>query len=259
MTFHRERAWQDNGLRMSVIGVEEIASFKLRFLDVLRLESCGRNMLFGKHTPFLERRLMLDSAGSPLVGHVVVHDCCVVNDSLVDVGVMDDGSVYIHDGRVVDEISIVPFATYKAHSHVTKPVVHSTVVANVPPPIARMKDIQIVIPSPIRRRPKRSFERGRNPCSRNPIILLRVIVIGPESWSPDEVRLRARWLNVNRKRRWSEADADKYASVGVLSVDQREKCEKQKSTNSKSGKHLEPSRAFSMKTQAAVKSFPMLK
>ena len=225
MTFSREWARQGNGPRMAVIGVEEIASFKLRLLYVLCLEPCCGNMLFGEHTSFLERRLMPDSAWPAFVGNMIVHDRGVVNDRLVNVGVTDYGSIYVDYGRVVDKVVIVPFATYKADAHVAKPVVHTAVIANVPSPISGMKDIQIVIPSPIGRCPKRSFERCWNPGSRNPIVLFRVVVICPIPWNPDEVRFRARRLNVNGQWRWSEANTDKHASMCGRIEDQRNKCD----------------------------------
>ena len=224
--FRRERTRQGNSWRMSVICIEEIATFKLRLLDVLRLESCGGHMLFGERTSLLKRRLVPDSAGTTFIGNVIVNDRCVVDNSLVYVSVVNDRSVYVNDGCIVDEIAIVPFAAYKANAHVAKPVIYTTVVADVPSPITGMKDIQIiVIPSPIGRCPECSLERRWNPGSGNPIVLLRVVVICPIPWNPDEVRLRARGLNVHGQWRRSEANADKHASVCGLSEDQRNKCE----------------------------------
>ena len=73
-----------------MIGIKEITSFKLRLLYVLRLESCGGNMLLGEHASFFERWLVLDSSRPTFIGNMIVHNHSVVNDCLVHVSVVDD-------------------------------------------------------------------------------------------------------------------------------------------------------------------------
>ena len=225
MTFNGERTRQGNSLGMPVIGVEKITSFKLSLFDVLRLKSCGRNMLLGEHASFLERRLMLDSARPTFIGNMIVHNRGVVNDCLVHVGIVDDRSVHIDDRRVVNEVVIVPFATYEADAHVPKAVVHAAVIADVPSPIARMKDIQVVIPSPVGRCPECPLKRRWNPGPGNPIVLLRIVVILPKPWNPDEVRFGAGRLNINGQWRRSEANADEHAGMCRGGECQRSKCD----------------------------------
>jgi hypothetical protein len=140
---------------------------------------------------------------------VVVDDGRIVNDRLVDVGVMNHGPVHIHYSGIVSKMTATPFAAGEADAHVTKSVVHTAVIPNVGSPIALMKEVVSAFKSPVGRRPKKAWLRSRYPGARHPIVA--IFAISPVARSP-EVAIIWAWRLIIYRQGWRRyADADKHS------------------------------------------------
>ena len=93
----------------------------------------------------------------------------VVLDRIV-VDVMNAGSVYVRDRRVVVDAIVVPVGAVIAAARVAVAVVDAAVVTHVTAPIAGMPEITSVVISPPRRRPERANPGSQYPSPGNPII-----------------------------------------------------------------------------------------
>jgi len=153
---------------------------------------------------------MLNATRTSRVGDtVVVDDGSVMDNCFIDIGIVDDGGIYVDHGRVVGEAITAPFATGEAKAHVTEAVVDAAIVADVPTPIAVMEDIVATLPSPVRRGPKESRLRHWDPSAGDPIV--PVIAVSPVPRSPHQAVFRAGWLFVNGEHGGSDVDADEHA------------------------------------------------
>jgi hypothetical protein len=68
-------------------------------------------------------------------------------------------------------------------------IVHTAIVSNVRPPIARVKSIVSIIESPVTRCPKKTIMRRPHPNARHPIIA--IVTISPVAWCPKIIINRA--------------------------------------------------------------------
>jgi hypothetical protein len=141
-------------------------------------------------------------------GVAVIDDRRVVDDGRIHICRPDDGRVHSYRRCVVGKDATAPLTTGKAASTVTKSIIDAAVEANLCTPVATMEDIVATVPPPpIARRPKVSWLRSFYPCSGNPVVVA-FAVPGPVAGSPHEVRLRTGRLNVYRKSRRGDVDAD---------------------------------------------------
>jgi hypothetical protein len=139
----------------------------------------------------------------------VVDDRVVVNDRLVDIRVVNDRPVHMHDRGIVSKTAATPLTAGEADSHVAKPIVHAAVVADMRAPVAIMEKIVPTFKAPVRRGPQSAGIRRRHPGARNPIVA--IIAVGPVARRPHVSILRAIRLNVNRQYRRRNTDADKHS------------------------------------------------
>jgi len=140
---------------------------------------------------------------------IVVHDSRVMNDRLIDIGVVNYGSVHVHDRGVVSKVTAAPFTADKADSHEPEAVVHAAVVANMQTPVAIMEKVVPTFPAPIRRRPKIARLRSRYPCAGDPIVA--ILTVGPVARRPQVSVIGAWRLHINRQHRRRNVDADKHS------------------------------------------------
>jgi hypothetical protein len=151
--------------------------------------------------------LVLNASRASAVSHMgVVDDGCVLNDRGVDVGVVDDRGVDVHHRGVISKVVAVPFSAGKAHAHIAKTVIHTTVVAHVRSPIAVMEPVTAAEPSPVAWRPQRAIVWGRNPGTGNPVIA--IVTPTPVTGCPHQAGFWARRLIVNGKHWRSQLDID---------------------------------------------------
>jgi hypothetical protein len=167
-------------------------------------------MLLSRELTLLRSRLVINTTRTTRVSNVIVIDhSVVVNDRLVDIRVVDDRTVHVHNRRVVSEVTSAPFSTGKADTHVAKAVVHAAVESNVIAPIAVMKEIVAAFPSPVRGSPERTRVRRRYPRTRHPVIT--IWTVSPVARRPHQTLFRTWRLYVNWKYRRSNTDTDKHA------------------------------------------------
>jgi hypothetical protein len=153
---------------------------------------------------FLRRRTRFDTT----IAAVVADASSVIFDDCGVVGIVDDRFVHPIYGFIVEEVPIVPAATFVTASAVTVAIVNAAVKSDMFSPIAFMVDERAsVVRTPVARGPKVSRLRSFDPRSRHPVVTI-VIVVGPVTGSPDIAVVRANGLLVNRKSRRAEADGN---------------------------------------------------
>ncbi len=164
---------------------------------------------------FLRRGLMLNAAGTAIVGHMtVVDDGVIANDGFVHIGGVNDGGVHMHDGGVIGKSAASPLATGEADAHVPEAVVDATIEADGRSPVAFMEEVLAVGPAPVGRGPEKPWFGCRDPGAGNPEVAIGTV--GPITGSPHQVELRARGLHIDRQHGGSETNgnADSNLSVG---------------------------------------------
>ena len=86
--------------------------------------------------------LMVDSPRPAAVCHAtLIHDRVPLHLSAIYIGVVHVDVVHANHRSVVQEIMSVPSTAHKADTHISKSVVHATVIANVRSPVAGMEHI----------------------------------------------------------------------------------------------------------------------
>jgi hypothetical protein len=118
-------------------------------LTVLALRRGRRMMLLVLRFPLGGRRLGSDAAWAAVKADVDV----MVDDGLVvDVG--DVNAAEIVDRTVVMERTMIPEAAVIAGTAIAEAVIDAAVEAHVGPPVAVVKDVDAIIPTPIARGPQ---------------------------------------------------------------------------------------------------------
>jgi len=77
----------------------------------------------------------------------------IVDDGPVDISVVNNRGIYIHDGRIVPEVTAVPFTPNKTHSPITITIIDAAIKADMRSPISAMPAIDTAGVTPITRRP----------------------------------------------------------------------------------------------------------
>src|ERR1700757_1154005 len=184
--------------RLSVIGRSPQLSIRACCLSMLNLCSYGRNMSFTRGSLFRRRRAFVDSPIAAIVAdagkRAVVDDCRVVD-------VVNFGDAQVVHGAVVKKVALLPPSSFITMAEVTVAIVDSAIETHNWAPITLVENKTASAPGPITWRPEQTDPRCKNPCARNPIVV--VIVPGPIAGRPDIVVAGARWLLIDRQRRRS--------------------------------------------------------
>jgi hypothetical protein len=139
---------------------------------------------------------------------IVIDDRSVVYHRCIHICRPNHGRVHVHCRAVVSEDASAPLTTGKAASTITESIVHAPVEAYLCSPVACMEDVNTSIsPAPIARCPKIARLRSEHPGTRDPIVVADVIP-GPIAGRPHVVGFWTGRLNVNRKSRRTDIDAD---------------------------------------------------
>jgi hypothetical protein len=195
----------------TAVALEIRASVVSRGIDVVLLKGSSIQMPLMLGHPFLAVGLVTDAAWSAAIGDAAAS----VNEAMIYTSAVKEGQAAVeanmHYGSVVGEVSAAPFAADKADAAIAEAVVHATVVADVGSPVASMKDVQAVVPSPIRRSPQVAGLGCGHPGAWNPIVA--VVAIGPVAGRPHQAGLWAGGLLIDRQRRRRKPNADKYTGI----------------------------------------------
>src|SRR6185437_15850263 len=100
----------------------------------------------------------------------IVHHRVLVHDSGVDVGIVDDGAVYVNHRGVIGKLTSAPLAAYKADTHVAVSVVDAAVVAHVHAPVSWVEQVNATRPAPVWGSPEGAFVRRGHPGTGHPVI-----------------------------------------------------------------------------------------
>ncbi len=116
-----------------------------RFLRVLCLGRYGLNVPLTCDRFLLRSRTGGNSAVAAVIADSIlgaIHNGCVVN-------VVDLGDIYVVNGAVVKEVSVVPAAALVAFTKISKPVVDAAVKTYLRSPITIVEDEPVAAPAPI--------------------------------------------------------------------------------------------------------------
>jgi hypothetical protein len=118
----------------------------------------------------------------------------IVDHGIVNIGIVYDGSVYIHNGGVVPESASLPDSPDKSHPGITSSIVNATIKSDVRAPVAGVPAIDSANITPVPWCPEQSDRRRGYPYARDPVITC--FPIGPIAGSPHIPFHRAGGLNV---------------------------------------------------------------
>jgi len=143
----------------------------------------------------LRGRLHIDSPAAPVITDAI---SLVVRNRVV-IYIVNVRDIHIRDGAVISQCAIVPISAVVTPAGVAEAVVDSAIKADVRTPIARMPDINVVLVSPVRRRPESIHPGSHYPHSGYPIIA--GLCIAPVTRRPQVVLARTFRLAVLGQRR----------------------------------------------------------
>lgn len=181
-------------------------------LYVVRLRGYRRSMPLACECFLLRCWAGNHASVAAVIAHTVYSRVVVDNGCVVDVS--DVRNVHIRHGAVVEKAITVPPSTHEAFPEITEPIVDTAVKTHTGSPIAVIKHERSPSPSPVGRSPKEPRLGSQHPCSRNPIIVIAIVVPRPIPWGPDVAFSRAKRLLVNGEGRRTETDRDAYLSKG---------------------------------------------
>src|ERR1700679_3008636 len=95
---------------------------------------------------------------------------------------------------------------------ITEPVVDSAVKAHLLAPVAVVKNKSIATPTPISWSPEEAHFRRRHPCARHPVVVARVVIVGPVARRPEITITRTKRLLIGGQR--GRPDGDGHTNLG---------------------------------------------
>ena len=148
------------------------------------------------HVGFLLRSgASLNSALTAIESHVGI---IVYDHRPVYVDVSDLGGVHIHDGSVVIESIVAPFAAVESVTAVSVSVIDSTIKSNFRHPVAIIPGVDAIVPTPITGGPEQAGFGCFHPGAGDPVVTI-VVIPGPVAGSPHIAFTGALRLFVNRQ------------------------------------------------------------
>lgn len=180
--------------RTPMIHIGKSTPVLVRRLLMLRLHRGGRDVMLIHRLRLLRRGSRLYTIGPTIEARPAI---VVNNHRSVDIGIVNDGSIYPGDCRIVTEMSSIPFPTAISYATITTPIINAAIEPYVRAPISGMPGIDTAAPTPIPRGPQKTNGRRCRPITRNPVITV-IIVPGPVTRHPEITVHRTKRLLVNR-------------------------------------------------------------
>ncbi len=188
-----KRPVHDYRLRLTAVDGGKLCAVAGGSYPVLLLDPQLSETRLPQSSQLCRGRLEIHSPAATAVAHaVVIRDVGHIGD----VGIVDDGVVYVCDPTVVVKLVVVPISAVVATANIAVTVVDTTIVANVAAPKAAMPSVAPGIVAPVTGCPQRAHVWSRDPHSRNPVITS--LRIRPIARRPQIVWFRARRLLVFR-------------------------------------------------------------
>src|SRR5580658_4173435 len=185
----------------------------VRRCSELRVASGSLHMLvlcgYRWNMPIMFRRFLLRrwTRVDPSIATVVTHS---INRGGVDrcvVDVVDVGDVHIHDGAVIEEMSIVPASARKARAEITESIIDPAVKPYCRSPVTFMKNECRTAPTPPARSPQKADFGSQHPRARHPEVVGGVVIPIPITGCPEITIARANRLLIHRQCRWTNCDS----------------------------------------------------
>jgi hypothetical protein len=175
---------------------------------VVELFGCRLDMIFAGKRAFLCGRLTGDPTRTVKAGAVVDHRG-VVDNSTVDVGVVDNRGVDVDHRGIIPVYAAGPAAADKTDATIAAAIITPAIEADVCAPVAAMPAIYTADKAPVTGRPQKAGLGRSNPDTGNPIIPIDVI-IGPVTGRPQVPLNGTRRLYIDREgwRRRPDRNAD---------------------------------------------------
>src|SRR5208282_1004657 len=139
----RGDAWLAQARRRALL---RVGSGRLRMLSLSRYR---RDMSITRRSLLITCRTRADST----VAAVVTDVALVVVPHRGVVNVVNVADVYVAHGTVIEKVSAVPTAAFKACTEIAEAVIDSAVEAHVRTPVAVIEDKSVAAPAPIGRSP----------------------------------------------------------------------------------------------------------
>jgi hypothetical protein len=174
---------------------------------------------------FLRRWTRVDPTIAAVVTDVihrgVVDHCRVVN-------VVNVGDVHVVHRTVVIKLSVLPTSTFITLTEVSIAVTDPAIKTYLRTPVAVIEDISVVAPAPIAWGPEETDLRSHDPCTRHPVVIAFVVVVGPIARCP-EITLAGYGRLLVHGQRW-RGECNRYADlrVGCRRHGQHYECEQQR-------------------------------
>ncbi len=145
---------------------------------------------------------------APLSAIIAYFAGIVADGRSIHIGIVNVGRAYVVYRRIIGEVSSLPAAAAVPVAPIAVAIIDPSIVANIGPPVASVKDIGAVVPLPIRRSPKLANLRRLDPFSGYPVIA--IIAIRPISRIPNISIIGTGRLGVDLKRRRRNVDGYRY-------------------------------------------------
>ena len=103
------------------------------------LGCCRLNVVFSDGHPLFGCRHCGNPAWAIKAG--VIINCGVINNCIIYIGIMNDGSIDVHYRCVITKGSSLPHATSKTNTTISKAVIHAAIKAYMSTPITAMPPV----------------------------------------------------------------------------------------------------------------------
>lgn len=137
--------------RMPAIGGRELVSVHAGGMVMVELLCCRLDMVLVRGRLFLWRGPGLNTRSTIETGPVI-HGS-IINHRIIDIGIVNHGSIDIHHSGIVTEVPPMPFPAYKSGSSITVAIVDAAIKADMRPPIAAVPAIAAAGIAPVARCP----------------------------------------------------------------------------------------------------------
>src|SRR5208283_776357 len=174
---------------------------------MLSLSRYRRNMSLTRRSLVFRSRTRVDST----IAAVVTDAVHVVVDHGGVVDIVNVGDVHVVHGTVVEKVSVIPTSTFITLTEVAEAVIDSAVEAYVRTPVPLIENKPVASPAPIGWSPKETNFRRLHPCTRHPVEIVDVVIVGPVARCPEIAVPWTKRLLINGQR--GRADPNGHANL----------------------------------------------
>src|SRR5208282_6064763 len=172
---------------------------------------------------FIRCRTRVDSTVATVIADVVL---VVPHGGFVNI--VNDGDVHVVHGTVIEKVSAVPTAAFKACTEIAEAVIDPAIEAYVRTPVAVIENKSIAAPTPIGWSPQETDFRRHHPCARHPVVIADVVIVSPVARCPEITVPRTKRLLIDTQR--GRAEPNGHADLRTRCGRQRQEVEREQSS-----------------------------